>query len=314
MAAVSELVADCATEVLRQIRALRSDGGTWDPLAGAVELLLVGAALGGALSAARTDAQLIAAVFAAVQEESAGFSPKLKSVYEFLKRHRPALIRLVQSQASGSKGGRPGRFVDPLQFKDAARRLRRSKWVLTAQPIALKTPYRELDDWYRRTASELGPALREEQERRGAWLDEVRAAFGAEENRQTILADLKAAMDGVAVTGLPVRRNTLEAARDVFARIQFAEAVRAAATLRGADPPEDELIAFGRGGKADAVAATRSLIKAWSDFLIEAEAEAAAREAEQGVGELESERQRLDMALQSLEAELAALEEADVTA
>ena len=66
--------------------------------------------------------------------------------------------------------------------------------------------------------------------------------------------------------------------------------------------------------EADAVAATRSLIKAWSDFLLEAEAEAAAREAEQGVAVLESERQRLDTALESLEAELAALEEADVAA
>ena len=314
MAAVSELVADCAAEVLRQIRALRMDGGAWDPLAAAVELLLVGAALGGALPAAPTDAELIAAVFASVQEESAGFSPKLKGVYDLLKRHRPALIRLVQAQASGSKGGRSGRFVDPLVFKDAARRLRRNKWVLTGQPTVLKTPYRELDDWYRRVADELGSALREEQERRGAWLDEVRAAFGAEENRQTILTDLKAVMDGVAVTGLSVRRSALEAARDAFAGIQFAEAVRAAATLRGADPPETELVAFGRGGKAGAVAATRALIKAWSDFLIEAEAEAAVREAEQGVGELDSERQRLDQALELLEAELAELEGAHVAA
>jgi hypothetical protein len=266
------------------------------------------------MPAAPTDAQLIAAVFAPVQEESAGFSPKLKSVYDLLRRHRPALIRLVQANASGSKGGRSGRFVDPLVLKRAARRLRRNKWVLTGQPTALKTPYRELDDWYRRIVDELGPALREEQERRGAWLDEVRAAFGAEENRQTILADLKAAMDGVAINGLSVRRTALEAARDAFAGIQFAEAVRAATTLRGAEPPETEMVAFGRGGKAGAVANTRTLIKAWSDFLIEAEAEVAAREAEQGVAVLDSERQRLDKALEQLEVELAALEGADVAA
>jgi hypothetical protein len=314
LAVVSELVAECSAEVLRQIRTLRADGGAWDPLGGAVELLLVGAALGGALPAEPTDAQLIAAVFAPVQEESTGFSPKLKGVYDLLKRHRPALKQLVQAHASGSKGGRPGRFVDPLVFKDAARRLRRSKWVLTGQPTVLKTPYRELGDWYRRIADELDPALREEQERRGAWLDEVRSAFGAEENRQSILTDLKVAMDGVAVAGLPVRRKTLEAARDAFAGIQFAEAVRAATALRGADPPETELIAFGRGGKAGAVDATRALIKAWNDFLDAAEAEAAVREAEEGVIVLDNERQRLDQALKLLEAELAGLEDAHVAA
>jgi hypothetical protein len=204
--------------------------------------------------------------------------------------------------------------VDPLVFKDAARRLRRNKWVLTRQPTALKSPYRELDDWYRRAADELGPALREEQERRGAWLDEVQAAFGAEENRQAILTDLKAAMDGVVVSGLSVRRKALEAARDAFAGIQFAEAVRAASTLRGADPPESELVAFGRGGRAGAVAATRALIKAWSDFLIEAEAEVTVREAELGVAALDSERRRLDQALELLETELARLEGAHVAA
>jgi hypothetical protein len=317
MAVVAELVADCAAEVLRQIRALRLEGGAWDPLAAAVELLLVGAALGGALPSNPTDAQLVAAVFDRVQEDSAGFSSNLKSVYELLKRHRPALIKLVRAQASGSKGGQAGRFVDPLAFKSAARRLRRSKWRLTAHPIELKTPYRELDVWYRRISSELGPALHEEKERRGAWLDEVRTAFGSEENRQTILNDLKAVLDGVAVTGLGVRQNALNAltgAREAFAGIEFAAAVRAAASIRAADPPESELAAFGRGGKAGAVNATRALIKAWSDFLIEAEAEAAVREAEQGVAVLDSERQRLDQALQLLVTELADLESAHVAA
>jgi hypothetical protein len=315
MAAVSEIVADCAAEVLRQLRTLRSEGGAWDPLAAAVELLLVGAALGGALPATPTDAQLIAGVFASIQDDSSGFGANLKVVYDFLKRHRPALIKLVRAHVSGSKGGQPGRFVDPLIFRNAARRLRRSKWVLTGQPTESKTPYRELDAWYLRVSNELGPALNEEKERRGTWLDEVRAAFGNEENRQTILNDLKAMVDGVTVTGLGVGRNTLKAlteARDAFASIEFAAAVRAAATLRLADPPESELVAFGRGGKADAVSATRALIKAWGDFLIEAEVEAAVREAEQGIAVLESERERLNQALEALEAELAGLEGANV--
>ena len=121
-------------------------------------------------------------------------------------------------------------------------------------------------------------------------------------------------MDGVAVTGLSVRRNALMEARDAFAGIEFAAAVRAAATLRAADPPETELVAFGRGGKAGAVTATRALIKAWRDFLVEADAEAAVREAEQGVAVLDSERQRLDQALELLEDELAQLEGAHVAA
>lgn len=316
MAAVSELVSECSAEALCQIRALRSDRGSWDPLAAAVELLLVGAALGSALPASPTDPQLIAAVFAPIQEDSSGFNPNLKSIYDLLKRHRPALIKLVRAHVSGSKGGQAGRFIDPLVFRNAARRLRRSKWVLTGQPVESKTPYRDLEGWYGKVSKDLRPALDEEKERRRAWLDEVRSAFGPEENRQAILGDLKAMMDGVAITGLGIRGNALNAlsqARDSFATIEFAAAVRAAAALRSADPPESELVAFGRGGKSAAVTATRSLIKAWSDFLIEAEAEAGVREAEHGIAVLENEKQRLNQTLEALQTELAELDDEHVT-
>ncbi len=309
LASVTELVQACADEVLRQIRALRAPAEQWDPVSGAVELLLTGAALGGALPSNPNDAELAKALFANIPPESAALENPLRAIYDVLRQKRPDLIRIVRAHASGSKGGRLGRFVDPQVFMPAARRFRRGKWTLSQTPVAGPTPYRDVDTWYQRVRTGLRPALVLEQERRREWLGELTAALGAEGVRKAdIILAVTAALDAAAQAGLPVSRPALEEAKGSFASLQFDAAVAAARIIAQADPPEADLIAFGRGGRASAVAASRALIQAWTGFLSAAEAEAAARREQQGASELSDELDQLSNVLEAVAEDLKALE------
>jgi hypothetical protein len=142
-------------------------------------------------------------------------------------------------------------------------------------------------------------------------LAEVEAAVGEEENRQVILNAVTALLDKAVQAGIPTRRTALENARAAFATVQFADAVRATRTLRTAEVPEAELAAFARG-RTDAMSASRSLLKAWGDFIREAGAEVAARSDEHGVTVLESELDHLNKTLGGLVEQLGALEAGDV--
>jgi hypothetical protein len=220
---------------------------------------------------------------------------------------------LVRAHVSGSKGGQQGRFIDPRAVLAGARRLRRTKWALSSQPAALQAPYADISKDYERIARDLRPALEQERRLRVAWLEEIETAFGEEENRQTILNAVTALLDKAVQAGVPTRRTALENAKAAFAGVQFADAVRATRTLRTAEVPESELAAFARG-RLDAMSASRSLVKAWTDFIQEAGAEVAARSDEHGVAALEGELTRLNQTLSGLVEQLGTLEAADVAA
>lgn len=311
LAAVRELVGACATEVMAQLKALRDAGGVWDPVIGAIELLLIGAGLGGRFTARMADEDLVGAVFASMPDDNAASEGALRPIYELLKRRRMDLQTLVRAHVSGSKGGQQGRFIDPRAVLAGARRLRRNKWALSGQPAALQAPYADVSKDYDRIARDLRPALEDERRGRVAWLEEVEAALGDEENRQVILNAVTALLDKAVQAGIPTRRTALENAKATFATVQFADAVRATRTLRTAEVPEAELAAFARG-RTDAMAASRSLLKAWSDFIREAGAEVAARSDEHGVTALESELGHLNKTLGGLVEQLGALEAGDV--
>nr|WP_313039628.1 protein DpdH [Brevundimonas diminuta] len=312
LASVTELVQACADEVLRQIRALREAADGWDPVSGAVELLLTGAALGGVLPSAPNDADLATALFANIPDNT-GLEPPLRELYELLRKKRPDLIKIVRSHASGSKGGRLGRFVAPQVFMPAARRYRRGKWMLGQTPQLRAVPYRDVDSWYQTIQTGLRPALTAEQKRRQEWLAELAEAFGGEGVRKTeMLAAVTTALDATAQAGLPVSRVSLETAKEAFASTQFDAAVAAARTVVAANPPESELIAFGRGGRgAAAIGGSRALIQAWGVFLTSAEAEAAARREQQGGSELSEELDQLASVVDDVLDDLKCLEAAN---
>lgn len=314
LAALSELVEACATEVVRQLDALRGRQKKWDPIAGAVELLLVGSALGGALAPtqAQSDEGLLEAVFKDVSVDGPSSTKEMQAVYLALRQKRGALQDLLRAHISVAKGGRAGRFINPVEPLAAARRLRRRHWQLDRRPEPLSDPYKVVGDLYEAVQGKLQSALALEKEERGRWVDEVEQALGPEPEKQRILDAVRQALDAAANGGLPAPRAALETAREEFAGVQFGAALQAARRIKEADPPESELPNFARAHR-NAVDATSNLIQRWSGFLGIAEAEAKARRSDNASIEVERETARLKAALASLIEELSHLNPSEPT-
>jgi Cdc6-like AAA superfamily ATPase len=308
LAAVSELVSACAGEVGRQLKALRGDSA-WDPVAGATELLIIGAALGGVISPNQTaDEKLLEAMFEAMPPECPYANARLRTLYDRLQRRRSALQDLVRAHVSASKGGRAGRAIDPRPLREAARSLRRDKWTPGRAPQPRADVYAEAGTLYEQVKRDLGTALAEERDGRREWLASVEEAFGGK-SKQDVLTAVRAAMDAATASGVPVSSTPLEAARQTFSGVQFDAAVRAVRLIDAADPPQSELLHFARG-RADAVDAASRLIKAWTEFLVAVEADVAKKRQEAGVEELSQKVRRVTAAIDGLNEALEALVDA----
>lgn len=308
LAALSELVAACAESVGRQLQSLRGGDG-WDPVAGAAELLLIGAALGGVIWPNQTsDEKLLEAMFQPMPSECSYRDTRLRTLYDRLLRRRTALQDLVRAHVSASKGGRLGRAIDPRPLRNVARKLRREKWSPSREPQPRADVYADAEALYEQVKRELQSALAGERDGRREWLGAVDEAFGAS-GKQEVLAAVKEALDAAAASGAPVSARALEEAGQAFAPVQFDAAVRAVRVIEAADPPQSELLQFARG-RADAVEAASRLIRAWRDFLTAAEANVARMREEAGVQELSQNVQRVNLALEGLREDLRALEDA----
>lgn len=307
LAAVCELADQCAKEVSRQLLALSGGTKAWNPIAGTVELLLVGAALGGVINASQTtDETLVEAIFRPMPEENPYSDAKLRALYDRLKSKRSAQQSLVRAHVSASKGGRVGRAIDPRPVRDAARRLRREKWVLRQTPEARPEPYTDIGDTYSGVLRDLSPALEAERAERGAWLATVVEAFGDASKGQILEAASKT-VEAATTSGTPAPSSRLDQARQAFATPLFDAAVRAVKAITQAEPAEAELLNYAKGGRA-AVQATVTLIDAWNAFLAAAEADMALKRAEAGADELSGNLGRLHNAAEALCEELALLE------
>lgn len=308
LAAVSELVSACADDVAAQLRTLRGDAA-WNPIAGAAELLLIGAALGGLISASQSnDEALIEAMFLPMPADCPYAEPRLRTLYDRLSKRREKLQELVRAHISASKGGRMGRAIDPRVIREAARRLRRDKWTLGRTPQPRPDLYAEAGATYDQIKQDLEPALIAERDGRREWLAAVDAAF-AGASKQEVLSAARDAIAATTASGIPVSSKTLEDALQTFSSCQYDAAVRAVRTIDAANPPQSELLHYAKG-RADAVAAASRLVKAWEDFLAAAEADVERKRAEAGADELSQNVGRVDAAIEGLNAELEALGDA----
>jgi hypothetical protein len=305
LAAVSELVAACAEAAGRQLLALRGDAA-WDPVAGAADLLLIGAALGGVISANQsTDEKLLEAMFLPMPADCPYAEARLQTLYDRLLKRRGALQTLVRAHVSASKGGRQGRAIDPRPLREAARKLRRDKWTLSRAPQPRPDVYADVGTLYEQVKRDLRPALAAERDGRREWLAMVDEAFG-NKGKQDVLGAARDAMNAATASGVPVSSRVFEEALQAFGGVHFDAAARAVRAIEAADPPESELLQYARG-RADAVEAAALLIKAWGDFLTAAEADVARKREDAGVEELSQRVARVEAALEGLKDELQAL-------
>jgi len=256
-----------AKDVEAQLRDICQPTPQWNQAAAAVELLCVGAAIGGKIKPDAKIADMIDAAFSAQwASECASTAPEMKSLYDKLTRQREKLVGIAQSQMSSMKGGRAGAMLNPGRILGPIREFRQAKWQLRLQPPDGDT--QEPAKLYRDVRDALPTAAGSEMAMRKSWLEVMETAFGATATRAAIVTALDAARQAVADAGIGTSNTGrgLADALERFKTVYFDDSLSAARALAGEGDAVAALPHFGRGRRG-AVDAGTGLVAAAQAFL-----------------------------------------------
>ncbi|WP_186189903.1 protein DpdH [Burkholderia gladioli] len=302
-----------AKQVEQQLQKLSAPSSSWRQADAAINLLCIGAAIGGRLKAAPTAAELIEAAFGNWPDDPAPAAGQLRSLYAKLLRHREELIDAARSQASSLKGGRYGAMLDPQRVLGPIRQLRRAKWRLGLKPPEDDTSL--LASLYREIAETLPGAAGAERSQRLQWLEEMLRSFGDGATRATIVATLTTARQAVLDAGIPAQNSSrpLQDALDAFQTVQFDASISAARMLLETEDAVAVLPEYGRG-RANAVTAGTALRLAAEKFLdsVERDLQSFGDDQDARTSEAAKNMATLDEALGNIVNDLAAMEAGNV--
>lgn len=258
-----------ARSVEDQLRTICAPYPGWNQSIAALQLLCIGAAIGGKMKLEPTVGEMIDAAFSVWPPECPGAARNLRSVYERISKQREKLVGHARAQISSMKGGRVGAMLNPKRFVSGIRDLRKAKWRLTLQsPEDEKGEFAALAKLYKEIQTGLSDAVTTEWNLRCQWLEEMEKAFGPEATRATIVAALSEAREAAMEAGIASAGSakTLADLLDRFKLVHFDDALTAARALSKQDDPLSALPHFGRG-RRNAVDAGTELKQAATVFL-----------------------------------------------
>ncbi len=302
-----------ASSVEDQLQAICRPTPQWNQAAAAIELLCVGAALGGKIKPDATIAEMIDGAFNSNWlGECASSAPEMKSLYDRLSKNRKKFAEIARSQTSSMKGGRAGAMLNPGRILDPIRKFRKAKWQLRLQPP--EGDVREPANTYREIWNTIGNAAASEMAFRQSWFDKMEAAFGTEATRASILEALNVAHltvheAGIGTSGTGPR---LADALDRFSSVQFDDSMSSARALGKESDAIAALPHFGRGrrGAVEAGAALAEVAKAFLD-TIDQNLASGNESLEAKHSELGASLKQIDKSLSAIEADLLALSVVD---
>jgi hypothetical protein len=296
-------------DVEAQLRDICQPTLQWNQAAAAVELLCVGAAIGGKIKPDAKIADMIDAAFSAHwASECASTAPEMKTLYEKLVRHREKLVGIAQSQMSSMKGGRAGAMLNPGRILGPIRELRQAKWQLRLQPPERET--QEPAKLYRDMSNALLTAATSEMAVRKSWLSTMQDAFGANATRASIVSALDAARQAVADAGIGTSTTgrVLAEALDRFRTVYFDDSLAAARALASESDAVAALPHFGRGRRG-AIDAGTALVAATQAFLdaVDGNVSAINQSLDAKHGAVAASLEQIDTSLTAIEADLIAM-------
>ncbi|WP_277988625.1 protein DpdH [Salipiger bermudensis] len=240
---------------------------SWDPGAASLELMFIGAAIGGTIKPDATIAEMIDGAFvSSLPETPASTSQPLLAIYRKLFQARSKLIEVARAQFSSPKGGVVGPLLNPHRTISAIRQLRANNFQLKkAPPEEDRNPIAKL---YLEVKATLSDAAQAEIDTRLAWLSAIEAAFGSGSSKADIVEALRSAQSAVEEAGIGSNQSArrLGEALDVFSGVHFEDSMNAARALRDVDVSEKALPHFGRG-RRNAINAATQLAKIAEEFL-----------------------------------------------
>jgi energy-coupling factor transporter ATP-binding protein EcfA2 len=302
-----------ARSVETQLRAICQPTPQWNQAAAAIELLCVGAAIGGRVKSDASIADMIDAAFSGNwAPECASTAPEMRSLYATLSKNREKLADIARSQISSMKGGQARAMLNPGRILGPIRDFRQAKYHLRLQPPDGDS--QEPAKTYRDIRNAMPAAATAELIVRQSWLDAMEAAFGANSNRASILTALDAAVQAVANAGIGTS-NTARLLKDELERfrsVQFDDSVLAARALTREPDAVAALPQFGRGRRS-AVEAGTALAAAAQAFLdtVDENIGANSQSLDAKHGAVAASLDQIDISLAAIEADLLAMATTD---
>lgn len=305
LAAFLDCVEAWSKSVEDQLRALCAPTPKWNQATAALELLCIGAAIGGKIKPDASVADMIDGAFSTWSPECASTANEMRSLYDQLVRGRDKIADTARAQISSMKGGQVGAMLNPGRIVAVIRDIRQSKWRLGLEPPA--DDRSEVAKLYREIKAALTPASAAEMMVRQQWLRAMEEAFGPDAARATITATLDLARQGALEAGLG-SNNTSKALIEALERFRganFDDSLLAARALAKQDDALAALAHFGRG-RRNAVEAGTMLATAAKAFLeaVDQNLTAYGQSHDAKHGALANSLSRIDAALQTIEADL----------
>ena len=134
LAAFLDCVDVWTKSVEEQLRKICSPTPKWNQAKAALELLCVGAAIGGKIGPNASIAEMISGAFKTWPTECDSTSREMRALYAKLFRRRDEIVRLARAELSSMKGGQIGAMLNPGRILGAIRDIRKSKWHLELEP------------------------------------------------------------------------------------------------------------------------------------------------------------------------------------
>ncbi|WP_292077328.1 hypothetical protein, partial [Mesorhizobium sp.] len=124
-----------ARSVETQLKSLCAPSPDWHQAAAAIEVLCVGAAIGGKIKPDATVADMIDAAFSNTwPSECASTAPAMRALYDKIAGARDKIASIAHAQIASMKGGRAGPMLNPGRIVGPVRDLRQAKWRLQFIP------------------------------------------------------------------------------------------------------------------------------------------------------------------------------------
>lgn len=293
-ATLANMLDEWCAHVVTQLKHLPDSESDWDTAGSAIELLAIGATLGGQPTrASATLPDFLNALFDEWPQEISAQSQGWRSLYEAIHREQERLRNLALARATGSKGGVRGAFIDPSKVLPPLRHVRR-RWELDHPPpdgmVNRRDDYGVLAKLHNRISAELPTAVAAEWHRRIDWVDEWRESVPEGIGRKEVVDSVRELVELGVKYGVPFDRRIREAilaALTELERIQLDDSLKTATALRQIEDPLRQLPELGRDRGANAMAAVAVFLPAIHDLLDDLEASVATRLADRGQGEMD---------------------------
>lgn len=305
LAAFLDCVEAWSKSVEQQLRMLCAPTPKWNQATAALELLCIGAAIGGKIKPDASIADMIDGAFSTWPAECTSTANEMRMVYDKLVHRRDKIASAARAQISSMKGGQVGAMLNPGRVVGAIRGIRQAKWRLGLEPP--EDDRSDVAKLYREIQAALAPAAAAEMAVRQQWLSQMEAAFGPDAVRSTIATTLDGARQAALEAGIG-SNNTSKALLEAIERFRganFDDSILAARTLVKQDDGLAALPHFGRG-RRNAVEAGTALAIAAEAFLDAVDQNLAAYGQSHGAKNdaLANSLSRIDAALQTIEADL----------